>query len=207
MWLGFVEGHEVAKPCSGAVPALTPHFTLAAGPPVTPRLCWLSTFPPVSGSQAGRGGQRGVLGGRHRGVTGFGMGLLAPIGFGMGLLAPCTLSPLQTAVCPWHGAAPWLTVSRLLFLISFAFSSVPNELGRGEFGLVSEELVLGHARAVQGWPFPGPALRHRTGWEGAELGVSGQEAPQEGMSCRQTKREKIGGHWHTPQGTHVQTRQ
>lgn len=102
---------------------------------------------------------------------------------------------------------PCGSLSRLLFLISFAFSSVPNELGRGEFGLVSEELVLGHARAVQGWPFPGPALCHRTGWEGAELGVSGQEAPQEGMSCRQTKREKIGGHWHTPQGTHVQTRQ
>lgn len=99
------------------------------------------------------------------------------------------------------------SLSRLLFLISFVFSSVPNELGRGELGLVSEELVLGHARAVQGWPFPGPALRHRTGWEGAELGVSGQEAPQEGMSCRQTKREKIGGHWHAPQGTHVQTRQ
>lgn len=211
MRLGFDEGDEIAPPGSGAVPALTPHFPLAARPPVPPSLHGLGTFPAASGSQAGRGGQRGV--------SGDGIGVSAGLGQGCWQRARARPSGPQPAPptpqrppcgcggngraggCPWHGAAPWLSGTRLLFLISFAFSSVPNELGQGESGLVSEELVLGRARAVQGWPIPGPALRRHAGTgrsraRGVGAGGPLAEVPQEGMSCRQTKREKSGVEWH-----------
>lgn len=57
------------------------------------------------------------------------------------------------AACPPRslpGAEPWSWSTRFLFLFSFVFLSVPHELSREEFSLVSKELVLGCARAVQG---------------------------------------------------------
>lgn len=178
---------RLPPPCSGAVPALTPHFTLAAGPPVPPSLHWLGTFPAASGSLAGRGGQRGVSGDGTGVSVGLGQGCwqrARPRPSGPQPAPPAPQRPPcgcggngRAGGCPWHGAAPWLSGTRLLFLSPFAFSSVPNELGQGDLVWFQKSWFWDVPGLCRAGPSLAPLRAATPGREGAELGVLGQEAP------------------------------